>query len=312
MVSFFLLPALLLIYLTTPTNSYFVNNGTCSSLIKQQSPIPINTQNSFFFDEKFFRILGKDDLRLNTTLSWTAFPDFRAVGFAFDPNVNLARITFLKDWAIYQFILYNVIFRVGSEHQVNGIYYDAEMQLIFKRNVTYSPPGKSLDLGTDNLIISVPFKQESVSLGNGTTGNTSRLFQFLDLQGYANNTKKNPSKNIKLETIIQHQPAFLYMGTQNYGNCDSALWVIFNDYHLISRTDLDLLRTVTARANFLEGNGMNVRDLNTNANNGFTVYRNFNSLNDYVGKVTRLSYTGGAFVNSSFIVLCVMILMILF
>jgi hypothetical protein len=70
------------------------------------------------------------------------------------------------------------------------------------------------------LVISLFFKQTE-----DDNPGASRLFEFMNLEGFYNGTDSNMIKNIKLHHIIQHQPALLYQGTVTYPECLPALWM---------------------------------------------------------------------------------------
>jgi carbonic anhydrase len=282
------------------TYTYTLSQPTCSvaSPNTNQSPIDISSLQTYFLEEKTFRLLNNNyDASINTT--WTYFPTEQAIGVKSEKD-NLGSIIFVKDWGMYNFILNKILFRVGVEHSVDGVKYDAEMQLIHTFDANYYTPGKRIDLGINYLVISFFFKKT-----DNANPLASELFNYMNLAGYAAGTNTTMIKDIKLNDIVQHQPAYLYEGTLTFPNCQKSLWYVNSQYHLIRQSDFDNLVAATKKMTGFNATNQNVR--NQFVGNA-TVYRNFNDITKFVPRVTMMNYMSGHMISGNFIMMIIILL----
>jgi carbonic anhydrase len=265
--------------------TYDFNSATCINPQIQQSPINILSTNSVYYDEKYFRLLTNNYNYLTVNNSWSYLPEERAVGVV--PTVDqgdFGSFIFVKDWAMNSFRLTKILFRLGSEHSIDGEYFSVEMQLIHTIDTNYYPPGRRLDLGVNYVVISLFFNVTA-----DDNPGISKLFYFMNLEGFYNNTNSFMSRKIKFNTIIQHQPSYLYEGTLTYPDCQPALWLIMTQYHWISQSDYNQLSAVIkSKTNILD------TILQQNIRSQFavktTIYRNWNDVYDLSPRVTLMNY----------------------
>jgi carbonic anhydrase len=301
----FILNSLIFYNLVLSTVSYEFTEITCLNKNVQQSPINIFLSSTIYSESNNFRLLTNDFKPITPTDNWTFFKKENAIGVApATPEGNFGSILLVKSWSIYNFILKKVIFRIGDEHLIDNRKNDVEMQLIFVLNANYYSPGKRKFLDTNNLIISIPFKEAS----NNEVG--SKLFDFMNLEKYAQNPNQNigMKRDIKLWNIIVHQPSFMYKGTLTFPDCDDTLWIVNTNYHIISTSDKNNL--ISATRNFYKNSQNNKRDLQNILSNT-VIYRNFESLNEKIHNPNKLSYNKSNICNISFVLL-VLIFIFLF
>lgn len=304
--------------LISSVQGYDFSLSTCASTAHQQSPINIVQDQSLYFDEKYFRFLTNNYQELTTQNYWSYFTEEMAVGIAPTQNqTDFGSFIFVKDWAMYSFNLKKILFRVQSEHQIDGESFDVEMQLVHTIDANYYTPGRRINLGVDYLVISVFFKKEA----DGFPGNT-KLFDFMNLQGFYNATQNNLSTNaymdrsIKLHYMIQHQPSYMYTGSLTYPECQEAIWLLFSQFHIISESDLTYLtKVIQTHTPSIVDSTTNYNDRNLFSNTNTPVYRNWNEAARMEPRQNLLVYNSSSFLNLSYVVyisLLFSLLMIIF
>ncbi len=277
-------------------HSYDFSFSSCQDTTHQQSPINLVSSQSLYYDEKYFRFLTNNYNKLPTGLSWSVFPEERAVGFKPADQTNFGSFLLVKDWGMYNFFLQKVLFRLGSEHQIDGKSFDVEMQLVHVLDPNYYPPGKRISLNQNYLTISVFFNRTY-----DINPARSRLFEFSNLQGFSNGTNAAIPRDIKLHYMIQHQPSYLYEGTLTYPECQGSLWMIFSQFHYISQTDYaNLASVIRKNQNLIDTTSLqNTRNIKKNVNT--PVYRNWNDFDRMTPKPTLLAYNSATRINLSYI-----------
>lgn len=301
----------IIFYFQNYVRAYDFTNAQCRQTTKQQSPIDIITDDTFYYEEKYFRFLTNQYKQLTENNTWTVLNEERAVGFVpTTEQVDFGSFILVKDWAMHNFLLNKILFRVKSEHTINGETFDVEMQLVHSLDHNYIPPGRSIALDANYLVISVFFKVTPDS-----NPARSELFQFMNLEGFASGTSANIAKSIKLHHIIQHQPSYLYQGTLTYPGCEDALWLIFSNFHLITQTDYNnLVKVINSQAgnNSLVDsvNGFNARDVHINID--APVYRNWKDPSAMRSRVTLMTYNSSSTAQVSLILTVAMIISVLF
>ena len=282
--------------------SYTVTNSFCSNQNIQQSPINIVQTQTQYYEEKYFRLLSNRYVDLGQNNTWTYDANTRAIGVS--PNstqIDFGSIIFIKDWGFVNLILQRVNFRVKSSNLIDGQQFDAEMELIHTVDGNYYSPGKRVDLGTNYVIISVPFKVTENDDPQATT-----LFQWMNLQGFQNGTSVNMTRPIKLFSIVQHQPAYMYEGTLPYGDCLPAWYIQFTQYQLIKRNDLNLLTSATASRTTVDpSNTRNVQPLIG------VVYRNWDDRSKLTPNLNLLAFQNSKTLKFNFSLIFLIITMFL-
>jgi carbonic anhydrase len=283
--------------LITYINTYTLNTNACTNQFGQQSPIDINSYQSVYYEDKYFRLLSNNYDKVSTNTTWQLFQNERAIGIQGSPNFG--SIVLVKDWSLHNFFLEKVLFRIGSEHTVDAVNYAVEMQLIHTYDDHYYNPGRRVNLGVNYFVISFFFK-----ITPDENPAASRLFEFMDLEGYYNKTSNGQmSKPIKLHHIVQHQPSYLYQGSMTFPDCQEALWMVTSQFHLIRQSDFNLLKA--ASASLLD------QTLDTNirsqSNRITTVYRNYEDLTRFVPRATMLSYDSASNLKMNIVLMVIII-----
>ena len=259
----------------------FIFFNTYSSKYKLES------NNSYYYDEKYFRLLTNNYNEINPGNFWK---NFYSDGIGFKSIKDFGSIILLKDWAMYNFKLIQIFFRNNCTFEYEGFNCNAEMWLYHTRDNQYYPPGRRIYIKQNVFIIVIPF----VSSDNENPAN-DLIFDFLNLEGYRNslskaNAKISPKKPIKLHQIIQNQPSYLFNG--RYNDTDT-LFMVFTQYHFISENMLRNLDAVSQQTN----------DINTIVTNIEKIYRNIRKLEEIKPKATLLAYSKGSYLKNIFAVI---------
>ena len=185
-------------------------------------------EESFYYEEKYFRILSNNYDNIEPGNEWKKFDEG---GYGFKAKKDFGSLILLKDWSMYSFKLTKVLFTQKSFFNQFSIGkdIDVEMWLIHTKDNGYFPPGRRIHIKQNYFIIVVPF----VKTSNDNPAVDS-LLDFLNFQGYIDNNKNDgisPQKPVKLYQIIQNQPSYLFDG--KYKKID-ALFMAFTQYHYIS------------------------------------------------------------------------------
>ena len=189
--------------------------------------------NSYYYEEKYFRILSNNYDTIDPGNAWTKEDE----GFGFKARRDFGSLILLKDWSMYNFKLTKVVFRNKQSFDY-GKNYDAEMWLIHTKDNGYYPPGRRIYIKQNYLIIVVPFMKT-----DDNNPAIDSIFKILNLEKYAEdiNGRVFPSKPVKLYTIIQNQPSLLFEGNYEQKN---TLFLVFTQYHFISQKDYDNLSKI--------------------------------------------------------------------
>jgi len=284
--------------------SYDFSTPSCSNSDVQQSPININYNETIYSETNYFRILSNNFKPITPDDKWTYFPNEYAIGV--QAASDFGSILLVKDWAIYNFILKKVMFRLGTENTIENRFENAEMQLLFLQDTNYYSPGKRIFLDSNYLIISVPFR-----ISTDPQQKVSRLFEFMNLKQYASSPKTQNFygmlRNIKLKDFIVNQPAFMYKGTLTFPECQNALWMVLTQFHLISTSDLNNLKNaINTNINLTVDKPINTRDLK-NKRTDTVIYRNYQDINALVMKNNLLNYNNSSFVNLNILFILILL-----
>lgn len=239
------------------------------------------TDNSYYYEEKYFRILSNNYDTIDPGNAWSEEPD----GFGFKARRDFGSLILLKDWSMYNFKLTQVLFRnTTSFNYGKDCNVEAEMWLIHTKDNGYYPPGRRIFIKQNYFIIVVPF----VKTDNSNPA-TDSIFKVLNLEEYAKdiNQRVFPSRPVKLYTIIQNQPSLLFEGNYRQTN---TLFMVFTQYHFIGDADFENLNSI-----YNKGTKINLTDVkfDDEAEYGNKIFRNVRNIDEVKPKVTLMSYSFG-------------------
>lgn len=267
-------------------NVFFLFNSQLVDLIPE---------NSFYYEEKFFRFLTNNYETIDEGTFWTKLENEKGIGFKASRDFGSAII--LKDWSLYSFKLTKIIFRpyctVNLTTTTNVQTCDAEMWLYHTKDNGYYPPGRRIHINANYLVIVVPFRRTS-----DNNPATDKLLHFLQLDKHwdqlnSNGKKKvGPLKNVKLYQIIQDQPSYLFDGQLPTG--EESLFMIFSQYHFISDKDYSTLSNSFKKTFGDDIN--NCYNYSIIAEND--IYRNWENIKILEPKATLLAYSNSKLIKS--------------
>ena len=235
------------------------------------------TDNSYYYEEKYFRILANNYETIDPGNMWKGDED----GYGFIAKKDFGSLILLKDWSMYNFKLTKIMLRNQCLFNYQDIDCAAEMWLIHTKDNGYYPPGRRIFMKQNYFTIVVPF----VEAKNGNPAVDS-IFEYLNLKEYVSKMEKvSPKKPVKLYQIIQNQPSFLFEGTYNKKD---TLFMVFSQYHFISQDDLDNLNKL---------NFTNVKT-DTIIEDYSKIYRNVRNTEEVKPKVTLMSYSNSKYLEN--------------
>ena len=207
--------------------------------IYSSQTITLNSSESYYYDEKYFRILTNNYDPINPGNGWN---NRSSDGIGFKPNNNFGSIILLKDWSMYSFKLTQILFRKECSFKYEDFDCSAEMWLYHTKDNQYYPPGRRIYLKQNFFVIVVPF----LISDNNNPGN-DEILDYLNLERYSQTYKNpniliSPKKPVKLYQIIQNQPSYLFDG--KYNNADT-LFMVFAHYHYISAKMDNILKNIS-------------------------------------------------------------------
>ena len=244
----------------------------------------LESNNSYYYDEKYFRLLTNNYNEINPGNFWK---NLYSDGIGFKSIKDFGSIILLKDWAMYNFKLTQIFFRKNCTFEYEDFNCKAEMWLYHTRDNQYYPPGRRIYIKQNVFIIVIPFV-----LSNNENPANDLIFDFFNLEGFKNsldkaNAKISPKKPIKLHQIIQNQPSYLFNG--RYNDIDT-LFMVFTQYHFISDNMLSNLDYISQRTNAI----------NTIVTDFGKIYRNIRKLEEIKPKATLLAYSKGSYLKKIF------------
>jgi len=239
---------------------------------------------SYYYDEKFFRLLTNNYNEINPGNFWI---NLDSDGVGFQSKKDFGSIILLKDWAMYNFKLTQIFFRNNCSFEYEGFDCSAEMWLYHTKDNQYYPPGRRIYIKQNVFIIVIPL----VSSDNENPAN-DLIFDFLNLEGYKNSlsrptAKISPKKPIKLHHIVQNQPSYLF--DAKYNDTDT-LFMVFTNYHFISENMIKNLNDVSNQTN----------PINTTISENGKLYRNMRKLEEIKPRATLLAYSNGNYLKNIF------------
>ena len=257
------------------------------------SQINLSSSDSYYYDEKYFRLLTNNYDEINPGNVWK---DLNSDGIGFKANKNFGSIILLKDWSMYNFKLTHIFFRKNCSFNYENFNCDAEMWLYHTKDNQYYPPGRRIFMEQNFFIIVVPF----VRTDNNNPAN-DLLLDYLNLESY-NANKKNankkiwPKKPVKLHHIIQNQPSYLFEGKYNETN---TLFMVFTQYHFISEKLYGTLDNIKTN-----------KEINTNIICESKIYRNVRKLEEIKPSATLMAYSKGSYLKNIFAIIVLFLIFI--
>jgi hypothetical protein len=256
------------------------------------SQINLSSSDSYYYDEKYFRLLTNNYDEINPGNVWK---DLNSDGIGFKANKNFGSIILLKDWSMYNFKLTHIFFRKNCSFNYENFNCDAEMWLYHTKDNQYYPPGRRIFMEQNFFIIVVPF----VRTDNNNPAN-DLLLDYLNLESYNANKKINkkisPKKPVKLHHIIQNQPSYLFEGKYNETN---TLFMVFTQYHFISEKLYNTLVNIEPN-----------KEINTNIICDSKIYRNVRKLEEIKPSATLMAYSKGSYLKNIFAIIVLFLIFI--
>ena len=252
------------------------------------SQINLSSSDSYYYDEKYFRLLTNNYDEINPGNIWK---DLNSDGIGFKANKNFGSIILLKDWSMYNFKLTHIFFRKNCSFNYENFNCDAEMWLYHTKDNQYYPPGRRIFMEQNFFIIVVPF----VRTDNNNPAN-DLLLDYLNLESYKANKKISPKKPVKLHHIIQNQPSYLFEGKYNETN---TLFMVFTQYHFISEKLYNTLVNIESN-----------KEINTNIICYSKIYRNVRKLEEIKPSATLMAYSKGSYLKNIFAIIVLFLIFI--
>ena len=258
--------------------------------LSNSDPIELNSDKSYYYEEKYFRILSNNYDSIDPGNFWKIIDgpnSNEAFGVGFEAKRDFGSLILLKDWSMYNFKLTKIFFREKCLFEYEDRKCDVEMFLYHTKDNGYYPPGRRIFMKQNFFVIVVPFVKTS-----NDNPSIDLLFKFLNLEKYQNGVKVTPLKPVKLYQIIQNQPSYLFEG--KFDDKDT-LFMVFTQYHFISISDSEKLSQI------LE-NQVNITiehdDSNNNKDYDPKIYRNMKNSIKLKQKVSLMIYSKSNYLNN--------------
>lgn len=247
------------------------------------SSIELKSSNSYYYDEKYFRLLTNNYAEINPGNEWKNLsPD----GIGFQSTKDFGSIILLKDWSMHNFKLTKIFFRKECSFKYEDFTCDAEMWLYHTKDNQYYPPGRRIYIPQNFFIIVIPFvKNHDDNPANDLILDFFNLERYSAIISEGKKTIISPKKPIKLHHIIQNQPSYLFEGKYN---STETLFMVFTQYHFLSQSMFDKL------------NQINVNNFNTDVtlSGDGRIYRNMRKLDEIKPKATLMAYNKGSYLKN--------------
>ena len=251
--------------------------------------IELNYEDSYYYEEKYFRILSNNYDSIDPGIFWEKFiENDKVYGIGFKAKKDFGSLILLKDWSMYNFKLTKIIFRNKCSFFKLGEKCDAEMWLYHTKDNGYYPPGRRIFIKQNFFVIVVPF----VKANDDNNPSNDLLFEFLNLKKYDETKGSNitPKKPVKLYQIIQNQPSYLFEG--KFDEKDT-LFMVFTQYHFISNSDFDILNKNIYNLN--ENEDIKIENIDDEKTK---IYRNMRKPENLAQKVSLMIYSNANYLNN--------------
>ena len=253
--------------------------------------LELKPDNSYYYEEKYFRILSNNYDSIEPGNFWTLIYENKEdkenkesnyIGIGFEAKKDFGSLILLKDWSMYNFKLTKIIFRKNCSFIYENINCDAEMLLYHTKDNGYYPPGRRIFMKQNFFIIVVPFIVSS----NDNPSN-DLIFNFLNLDKYSpDGGNITPLKPVKLYQIIQNQPSFLFEGEFT---SKETLFMVFTQYHFISESDYNKLNNFNKEIE---------TDKIINYDYNVKIFRNLKNSKNLEPKVSLMVYSKANYINN--------------
>ena len=249
--------------------------------------------NSYYYEEKYFRILSNNYDSIDPGNFWTIDENDKGPGFV--AKRDFGSLILLKDWSMYNFKLTKIIFRSSCTFDYEKDKCHAEMWLIHTKDNGYYPPGRRIFIKQNYFIIVVPFvKAENSNPAIDSIFDLLRLRQFSENLGQNPENNVTPEKPIKLYQIIQNQPSFLFEGKYNE---KETLFMVFSQYHFISNENHQILENLYNEKIKLNYGSISV-SFDTKTDYPEKIFRNVRNIEEVSQKVTLMSYSKAKYLEN--------------
>lgn len=282
------------------SSSQLLAKPSCYSNVTQQSPIDISS--SKYYLERDFRIINSHyDVPAN--VNWTTFSEERAIGFQGD----FGNVTLVKNWAMYNFNLKKILFRIGSSHSIMSQGYDAEIEFVHQLNEEYRTPGRNIKATSNYLVVSV-FLKVVDPIKNQTF---SDIFKYVNLTTSTSNGAAL-NKSIKFGRLVQHSKQFFYEGRLPYDKCQKSWYIIDPTYQAILQSELDSLKAQIKTAGFIDDKNPQNTRIRQNIDTATVVYRNEENLMNYLIEPSLLQFVSTGFLKLDLLIVLISIIGLLY
>ena len=256
----------------------------------ESDELDLHFEQSYYYEEKYFRILSNNYDSIDPGNFWTSIKganESEILGVGFEAKKDFGSLILLKDWSMYNFKLTKIIFRNKCSFKLPDINKtcSAEMLLYHTKDNGYYPPGRRIFIRQNFFVIVVPFfeaddKNPSIDL----------LFKFLNLEKYSQNANNvTPEKPVKLYQIIQNQPSYLF---EAKFDDKEALFMVFTQYHFISKSDLGNLEKVCSNSTKI------IKEHDSTETYDKKIYRNMKNSEKLIPKVSLMVYSKANYLNN--------------
>ena len=231
--------------------------GTCNNGFIQ-SPIDVNNQNSYYNFSIGFVYENYSSITTGLTMS------DMYINVSNNTGLNIGNIILERYGYLSMYNLTDVRIKSPSEHTVNGVKGDMEIQLIHKKNIgQYFTQNQNVPLPDANTYLGI-----SLIYTNSQSNNTDNGFAKDLINAY-----KSGGKNLNLHSyqLTFGKKFYLYEGSETNYPCDENFnWIVIADIFYIDQSSLSV---VTSKYNEKFIGGTNVKSL---APLGYRpIYRNF-------------------------------------
>ena len=263
----------------------------------------ITSSNSFYYEEKYFRILSNNYDSIDPGNFWGVIKtsdENKYLGIGFNAKKDFGSLILLKDWSMYNFKLTKIIFRTECSFIIDKKECNAEMLLYHTKDNGYYPPGRRIFIKQNFFVIAIPFfKADEQNPSNDL------LFHFLNLEKFSQNGKNiTPLKPVKLYQVIQNQPSYLF---EDKFDDKDTLFMVFTQYHFISESDFKNLEEAYKSNNI---NNNNIMKLNENNGPTVKIYRNIKNSEKLKQKVSLMIYSKANYLNNTLLFLIIFLILI--
>jgi len=189
--------------------------------------------------------------------------------FGINLEGNIGNLILKKKETLYSYNLVELVIKFKSEHTLNGIAGDCELQLVHKKDKSYLSTSNTIDDDSliDYLILSIIFKAEGDVANN--------------LISQINITEPYSLSALDLNQLyirkFQDSNFFFYSGGLTYPGCDETVnWAVLENIQKMTITQYTVIKNLLS-IKYPNGNSRKVRPLNNR-----TVYYINKNVDDFL------------------------------